>query len=153
MRRVQRKETQLWLRMLAFIIDIVILRMVLLPVISYGIGFFIKFFDEENRFLEFLKTLNQSDNILISVLVIGFIFILYCIILESSRFQSTIGKLFMRFKVSSLEHERISFTRSLSRNLLKIISILSLIGVGIIDISKKRQGLHDLIARTIVERI
>jgi uncharacterized RDD family membrane protein YckC len=80
------------------------------------------------------------------------VIILYSSILESSKLKATIGKWFMRFQVNDLKLNKISFTRALIRNILKIVSIVSIIGVGIIDFTNRRQGLHDLITGTIIKR-
>lgn len=48
--------------------------------------------------------------------------------------------------------ERMPFSKSLLRNVLKIPSILSLIGVGIIDATKHKQSFHDLLTGTKVNR-
>jgi len=80
------------------------------------------------------------------------IFIFYSSIMESSTLQGTFGKWFLRYKVCDTEFKRISFSKALLRSILKAISIFSVIGVFIIDMTPKRQGLHDLVVRTVLIR-
>jgi uncharacterized RDD family membrane protein YckC len=80
------------------------------------------------------------------------IFIFYSAISESSRYQSTPGKYFLGLKIWDEDGNRISFLKALSRAVLKVLSALTIIGAWMIDMNKKRQGLHDLVAKTIVKR-
>lgn len=76
---------------------------------------------------------------------------LYHAIFESSRFQSTPGKLCFGLKVTDISGERITFVRALLRHLGKYLSELTLgIGYFLCMISKKKQCLHDVIAKCIV---
>jgi uncharacterized RDD family membrane protein YckC len=79
------------------------------------------------------------------------IWMLYCIVMESSKFQGTYGKIIMNIKVVDHNGNRLSFTKSLIRNLSKIISYLCL-GFGFFWIlfDKKNQGWHDKISATFV---
>jgi len=70
---------------------------------------------------------------------------------ESSRGQATPGKVLMRLEVTDLEGNRLSFARATLRFFGKFISlIIVFIGFVMIGLTKKRQGLHDKIAGTIV---
>ena len=70
---------------------------------------------------------------------------------ESSRGQATPGKVLMRLEVTDLEGNRISFGRATLRFFAKFISVLIIfIGFIMIGLTKKRQGLHDKIAGTLV---
>lgn len=77
--------------------------------------------------------------------------ILYFAIFESSAAQGSLGKMAVGMKVVDMEGNRISFGKSLVRQLAKILSILILgIGFFICGFTEKRQGLHDIIAGTLV---
>jgi uncharacterized RDD family membrane protein YckC len=82
----------------------------------------------------------------------GFIvFLLYNAGFEASPFQATPGKSLINLKVTDLKGQRISFWRAILRNILKPLSfILLMVGYIMILFSKKSQGLHDLISKTLV---
>jgi len=70
---------------------------------------------------------------------------------ESSRSQATPGKVLMRSVVTDLDGNRISFARATLRFFGKFISLLIIfIGFLMIGLTKKKQGLHDKIARCLV---
>jgi len=76
---------------------------------------------------------------------------LYYAIMESSPRQATLGKMVLQIIVTDNEGNRISFGRATGRNFAKIISIIILlIGFIMIAFTKRKQGLHDMIAKTLV---
>ena len=76
---------------------------------------------------------------------------LYFAICESSAWQATVGKLALGIRVTDLQGKRISFLRALGRWGAKIISaIILLIGFLMVAFTSRKQGLHDLIAGTLV---
>lgn len=75
----------------------------------------------------------------------------YFVLFEASVWQATPGKRVLRIKVTDVDSERISFSRSAIRFLSKIISSQLLLGYIMIFFTKRRQGLHDLLAKTIVQ--
>lgn len=79
------------------------------------------------------------------------ILFLYYSFFEASVWQATPGKRLLRIRVTDLNSERISYGKSAVRFLCKIISTQLLIGYIMIFFTKKRQGLHDLLAKTIVQ--
>lgn len=83
--------------------------------------------------------------------VIPFSKIIYSTIMESSARQGTWGKILMGLKVSDEKGAPINFSRSLIRNLSKIIST-AIVGLGYMMgfFDKKQQCLHDKIAGTLV---
>lgn len=146
-------QTQLWLRVFAFTIDTFIIRFFIVPLILVVLSFTPLTLVERPEDLSveiFQDYLIMNSTILIGLNVV--VMILYSAILESSRLQGTLGKWFLRFNVCDLDFNRISFSKALLRNLVKIFSIISVIGIALIDMTPKRQGLHDLIARTVLIR-
>ena len=147
-------ELQFWTRFLAFVIDCLILNFFLFPLFLLGLNSLLQSFALECPL--FNTTNGYSGFFTGNLIFLGSIYLivygLYSILLESSRMQATIGKVFFRYRVYDLGGNRISFLRAVLRYILKIISIVSIIGVWLIDITGKRQGLHDLIASTIVRR-
>ena len=77
----------------------------------------------------------------------------YFSLLESSRRQATLGKLACRLRVTDETGRRIGLGRAVGRNLAKYLSALTL-GIGFLMVgwTRRKQGLHDLIAGTLVLR-
>ena len=76
---------------------------------------------------------------------------IYSIVMESSVRQGTWGKVLLGLKVSDEKGNPITFSRSLVRNLSKILSTTTL-GLGYLMgfFDKRQQCLHDRIAGTVV---
>jgi uncharacterized RDD family membrane protein YckC len=71
--------------------------------------------------------------------------------MESSTYQATVGKIALGIQVTDLNGNRVSFGRALGRNLSKILSALILyIGFIMAAFTERKQGLHDMIAGTLV---
>jgi uncharacterized RDD family membrane protein YckC len=76
---------------------------------------------------------------------------LYNTVLESSPKQATIGKFTLGLKVTDLRGRRISFWQANLRYFSKILSALPLFtGFLLVLSTRRRQALHDYIARTLV---
>ena len=83
----------------------------------------------------------------------GALWWLYSAFMESSEHQATIGKIALHLKVTDLSGSRLSFGRATGRYFAKIISALILfIGFLMAGWTAKKQGLHDMIAGTLVVR-
>ncbi|WP_018174296.1 MULTISPECIES: RDD family protein [unclassified Thioalkalivibrio] len=78
---------------------------------------------------------------------------LYWAGMHSSRYQATVGKMAVGLRVVDYHGERITFMRATGRYLAEILSGL-LFGIGylMVAFTRRRQGLHDLIAETFVVR-
>ncbi len=76
---------------------------------------------------------------------------LYFAVLESSPWQATLGKLALGIRVTDLQGRRISFPRALGRYLAKFLSLL-ILGFGFLMVgwTRRKQGLHDMLASTLV---
>jgi len=92
------------------------------------------------------------------MLMVGIYFFLPLVIdwiyfagLHSSKRQATIGKLTVGIVVTSDKGERIRFGRATLRYIAKTMCVMAL-GIGFIPIkfTKRKQGLHDLFAGTVV---
>lgn len=81
------------------------------------------------------------------------VWILYSMIMDCSNRQGTLGKQLMGLKVTDDYGQRISFVKSMGRNISKIISYIFL-GLGFFWIlfDKHKKGWHDKIANTLVVR-
>src|SRR5580765_4463929 len=76
----------------------------------------------------------------------------YFALMDSSRWQGTIGKRLMRIKVTDLNGARISFGRATGRYFLKMVSSFEFMLGYLISFSDQRQTWHDYVARTLVVR-
>lgn len=76
---------------------------------------------------------------------------LYSALCESSTWQATVGKLTVGIRVTDLQGHRISFARAVGRYGAQLISAFLLcIGYVMVAFTRRKQGLHDLIAGTLV---
>lgn len=82
--------------------------------------------------------------------LIPLIKIIYHMILECSDKQATYGKQILKIKVCDLEGKRISPGRSVTRNLFKLFSLITVIGYLFSFFNKRQQCLHDIMAETLV---
>jgi uncharacterized RDD family membrane protein YckC len=81
-------------------------------------------------------------------LVIGWLYYAYQ---ESSPKQATLGKQALGISVTDLEGKRISFGRATGRHFAKWLSaLILLIGYIMAGFTEKKQGLHDIVAGTLV---
>lgn len=76
---------------------------------------------------------------------------LYSAACESSAWQATVGKLTVGIRVTDLQGNRISFARAVGRYGGQLISAFLLcMGYVMVAFTRRKQGLHDLIASTLV---
>jgi antitoxin component YwqK of YwqJK toxin-antitoxin module/uncharacterized RDD family membrane protein YckC len=84
-------------------------------------------------------------------LVILLVYIGYFAGMESSMRQATYGKIMLGLKVVDEDGFRISFWRAVGRYFAKYLSVFTLfIGFLIAAFTKKKQALHDMVAKTLV---
>ncbi len=139
-----------WIRVVAAIIDTIILRVVVAPV---GIIF---------------GSLGLAGGMMTGVPHIGLHLLgggvtalllifgswLYEAFMESSSYQATLGKMIFGMKVTDLNGNRISFERATGRHFAKWLSAMILfIGYIMVGFTERKQGLHDLLAGTLVRRL
>lgn len=78
---------------------------------------------------------------------------MYFSLLESSSWQATFGKLAVGAYVTDLRGHRIGFPQATGRYFAKILSgMILLIGYLMVAFTAKKQGLHDILASTLVLR-
>jgi uncharacterized RDD family membrane protein YckC len=76
---------------------------------------------------------------------------LYYALMESSEKQATLGKMAVGIKVTDMNGARISFGNATGRFFGKILSgIILYVGFIMVAFTDKKQGLHDMIASTLV---
>jgi len=90
---------------------------------------------------------------LLATLVFLFGPILYFAGMQASARQATYGKALVGLRVTDNGANRISFLRSLGRELAKIISAIPLmVGFLLAGFTHRKQALHDMVASTVVVR-
>ncbi len=86
-------------------------------------------------------------------LILGLVGLIYETLMVSSKWQGTLGKMALHLKVTDLNGNRLTLNRSVGRYLAKILSAITIcIGYIMIAFTKKKQGLHDILAKTLVLR-
>lgn len=84
----------------------------------------------------------------LTTLVIGWLYFAIC---ESSSWQASVGKLALGMRVTDLNGARISFPRALGRYGGKLLSgFILCIGFLMVAFTQRKQGLHDMLANTLV---
>ena len=141
--------TNFWWRLLAYIIDYVIV--ILLFVMFGAVADLISLYTMKRSVLSEVTDSNDFDAAfrILSLIVLTF----YNAAFESSRLQGSIGKIICKLKVVNAAGERISFGTALGRNFGKILSSL-ICGIGFLMVlwNDKRQAWHDQLAKTFVIR-
>lgn len=124
-----------WRRFGAWLIDNILISVISL--IVFGILFFVT---------------GGSEAIILFIYILALVGVwLYYTLMESSSSQATLGKQAFRIIVTDDNGQRISFARANGRFFSKIISGWILyIGFIMIAFTSKKQGLHDMMASTLV---
>lgn len=145
-----------WWRLLAHIIDNIIISFVswiiILPVLGvFGISVY--------SMMNSGVTMDDPEIWLGPVLMAYFSIIslsvaiswLYYSLMESSVKQGTVGKMVLNIKVTDMEGQRISFLKATGRYFGKIISgFIFMIGYIMAGFTDKKQALHDIMAGCLV---
>ena len=136
-----------WWRVLAYFIDTIILNIavsIISGILGLGIG-------TSMMMMEGGQESIYSAALLMSVLISFVLQWLYFAIMESSPLQATLGKLVVGVVVTDFNGNRISFGRATGRYFAKILSsIILFIGFIMVAFTERKQGLHDMIAGTLV---
>lgn len=145
-----------WIRLLAHLLDHVILSAVAAPL------FFIMILPSIVRIAhEAEQNQEPSPEMIIAIVSSVFVYIalafvgqwLYEALLTSSSWQGTIGKRVLRLKVVDEAGSRIGFGRATGRFFAKILSSMFFcIGYIMIGFTERKTGLHDMLAGTKVLR-
>ncbi len=131
-----------WKRTLASIIDSLITTIGMVFGIALIILLLFSIFDRKFQSFTYIAIFD------ILIIIIGW---LYFALMESSSKQATLGKMFLGIKVTDLNGNRIDFGRATGRHFGKLISaILLSAGFIMVAFTKKKQGLHDIMAGCLV---
>lgn len=131
----------------AALIDLVLLTLfVFLLKFAFPDAINFLFFDEQS-------TYGSSNNVIwaLDKFSLFLLWYSYAVIMECTAAQGTIGKQCMNLIVIDENGERISFLKSLHRNLFKMVS-QAVLCLGFLSVlfNRKRQAWHDVAAKTFV---
>jgi uncharacterized RDD family membrane protein YckC len=145
-------------RFLAYLIDIVIIGcinfIVVAPIMGIlGLGVAAQVQDggqiSEEQAIGMIAGLVTA--IFSAMIAVWIISLLYFAIMESSKTQGSVGKMALGIKVTDLDGNRISFGKAFLRSIGKVLSQwIAYIGYIMAAFTEKKQGLHDMIAGTLV---
>jgi uncharacterized RDD family membrane protein YckC len=145
-----------WLRLLAYLIDHILLGVILgvmamVAVAAIGIGYFrsiVRGVQEGNGEFPF----ELVSIVLLAALVIVVASWIYHAWMESSPCQGTLGKMALGLIVTDMDDRQITFGRASGRFFARIISNLIPLEIGYImaGFTHKKQALHDMIASCLV---
>jgi len=144
-------------RLLAAIIDLIVLTPVIIlaenaiskifklqvtPIFSFSYGYTIK--------IDEWVMVNIWQIVALYFVTKVILVYIYFVLFEISNWQGTIGKKLLKIKVTDINGQRITFKKATIRIFSKFLSAQLLIGYIMIFFTSKKQGLHDLIAKTLV---
>jgi uncharacterized RDD family membrane protein YckC len=147
-----------WQRLLALIIDSILIgivrSIVIVPILAaVGLSFAsdIENFDTTDSGDVFAVVTAIAAAAMAMAAISAVISIIYFSLMESSKYQASVGKLALGLIVTDLEGNKIDFGKALLRNFGKLVSSAILfIGYIIAAFTDKKQALHDMIAGTLV---
>ncbi len=147
-----------WLRFVAYIIDAIIIYVVqsfvFIPLFAmFGVSFASQMSNPEVMTeAEAIGMIGPIMGMMGATMILGIIIsVAYWSIMEASKLQATVGKLALGLIVTDAQGNRLNVGQAIIRNLCKIISSMILfIGYIMAGFTDKKQGLHDMIANTLV---
>ena len=133
-----------WMRFLAYLVDSLLMSAVFFPLgIGVGLAIAASGGDGNSPLLPLARLSINGVSI-----AAGW---LYYALLESSSWQGTVGKKLLGVRVTDLNGNRISFGRATGRYFAKILSgMICFIGFFMVAFTERKQGLHDMLAGTLV---
>lgn len=147
-----------WLRFVAYVIDYILIYVVqsflFVPLLAMmGLSFASGMADPSN--MSEAEAIGMVGSMMAmagtTFLLSSIIGILYWTLMESSKYQATIGKMALGLRVTDVDGQNLDFVKALIRNVCKIISgMILFIGYIMAGFTEKKQGLHDIIAGTLV---
>lgn len=136
-----------WWRFLAYFIDGILVNIgtsIISGIFGLGLG-------TSMAMIESGQEAVFTSALMLSVILNLVLTWLYFALMESSAMQATVGKLAVGLIVTDLKGNRISFAQATGRYFAKILSAMILmIGFIMAAFTTRKQGLHDIIAGTLV---
>ena len=137
-----------WFRVIAAIVDEIIC-IIATILVAFPLGFALGASMAGISTMEEIKAASEGLGSVLGILIPW----LYFTVSESSTWQATLGKKMFGLSVTDMDGNKISFGRANSRYWSQIISaLILLIGFIMVAFTERKQGLHDIIAGTLVMR-
>jgi uncharacterized RDD family membrane protein YckC len=140
-----------WLRLVAFVIDSLVLAISGFFVFAVAVAFFgLQLPPPDAKFADYPtpRLFLETEGV---VLITNW---LYFALMESSIWRGTLGKRALGIAVSDLDGKRISFGRASGRFCGKLVSSMIFgIGYAMAAFTDKKQALHDVMAKCLVVRM
>ena len=133
-----------WLRFLAYLIDSLLMSVVFCP-LGFGVGLVgaAAEVDQNSPAWAGINLLLNGVSILAGWL--------YFALMESSSWQATVGKKLLKLKVTDMNGYPLTFGNATGRYFGKILSgMICFIGFIMVAFTEKKQGLHDMLAGTLI---
>ncbi|WP_194778290.1 RDD family protein [Pararhodonellum marinum] len=138
-RQTESLELQLGLRLFAAIIDLMLIKLLIYPIVltvSGGPYYW-----------------QTGSELYVTEVRFSTVFTFWlCFAILEGTMGATLGKLFVRLRIYNTNGSKLNVTKSIVRFPLKVLSLATLLGILMIDVNKEKQGLHDLLCGTIVRR-
>jgi len=146
-----------WQRFGAWVIDLIVL-MIPSMIATYflgGVEAYKHFLEQMQAGADMSAALREysaaTESSQVASLVITFLYYSFC---EASKWQATPGKLALRLRVTDIHGQRLTIGRAAARNIVRLAALI----FGLIPVicylavawTRRKQGLHDLMASTLV---
>jgi uncharacterized RDD family membrane protein YckC len=141
---MKRQTASFFRRLIAYLIDTLPITIVItsIAMIFFGFGSSVESFLKDPTDFSARKDFQLETQIISSICTI--IWIIYCIIMETSAQQGTFGKKLMNIKVVDANGKKLTFEQAFKRNTTKVASMLILhIGFVWMIFDPQRQTWHD----------
>lgn len=115
---------------------------------------FFAFWVKQHMIAQTMVGVKESSTLLLWMFTIGFLVVtnmLYHVIMESSRYQGTLGKIVVGVKVTNSNGGRLSFGAALVRHFARLISMIPCFAGYLLMLkTAKHQALHDKLSGSLV---
>lgn len=137
-----------WRRFGAFVVDAIVLNLAMF-VVSFALPIYDTVdYGADGSAFGFAFDFQYNALGTLVIILLGW---LYYALMESSARQATLGKMALKLAVTDLEGERIGFGRATGRFFAKFLSWLTLlVGFFMAGFTRRKQALHDIVAKTLV---
>jgi uncharacterized RDD family membrane protein YckC len=140
-----------WIRLAAYAIDCIALSFIYYIVVTTVSAIAESLSGHQSREILIMNNPLSAIGMIVGDFMFFVITIAYHCGSESSSYQATPGKHAVGIKVGKSDGSRMSFANGLGRYFGKLLShMIFLIGLMIVGFDKKKRGLHDRIANTLV---
>jgi uncharacterized RDD family membrane protein YckC len=93
---------------------------------------------------------HSARHSVVGIIVFSSVWLVYESVMESSKYQATVGKRTLGIIVTDNEGRRISLRRAFLRNIVQVLVAWLLVDYLAAALTPRRQALHDVLANTLV---